>query len=63
MFPGVSPEWVKIDLLNYGRMTYQSKGNLMLINIHIRNTVWKTNVQKILALNQCHVIKQKMSFL
>ena len=38
---------------------HQSKGNLMLIIIHIRNMVWKTIVQKILGLNQCQVIKQK----
>ena len=48
--PGASPEWVKINLLNYSHMIHQSKENLMLINIHIINMVWKTIVQKILGM-------------
>ena len=40
--------WAQIDLFKYGQFMHHSKGNLMLINIYIRNMVWKTTVQKIL---------------
>jgi hypothetical protein len=55
----VGPDGVKTDLFKYGQFMHHSKGNLMLINIYIRNMVWKTTVQKILGPNKGHVIRQK----
>jgi hypothetical protein len=48
--PGVGPDGVKTDLFKYGQFMHHLKGNLMLINIYIRNMVWETTVQKILGI-------------
>ena len=57
MVPGVRAEWVNIDLLDYGRMITQSKGNIIFTIFTLQT--WYRRYQKILDLDQCPVTKYK----